>query len=220
MKQFKGIIFDMDGLLVDTEKLYYRGIKEIADQMQIPYDFQYHLRYVGVSDEEMWTAFHERYNPNFGEEYVTNWIKQSYQHTLELFDTGEADLKPGAQELIDYLLAKRIPMGIATSNQRKVVDLLLEAHNLLDSFDFIFSAEDVKNGKPDPELFLKAQERLQIPPQKLLVLEDSKNGILAAAKAQIPVIMVPDLIAPTPEITSLALEVLTSLHEVLEFIKK
>lgn len=213
MKRISGIIFDMDGLLFDTEMLYYQATQKIADEMGFPYNKELYMRFLGVSDEEVWENYHQLF-AEFGSQRVQAFIDNAYEETLRMFAAGEGDLKPGVHELLNYLEEARIPKVIASSNQRKMIDTLLSQHHLAERFDGIVSADDVSRAKPDPEIFCKAQILLGKPKEELLIFEDSQNGILAADGAGIPVILVPDLLPPTQKMTELAHEIFTSLEQV------
>lgn len=211
------VIFDMDGLLFDTEMVYYEATQMVADQMGFPYDKEFYLRFLGVSDEEVWANYHEIF-AEYGRETVQRFIDESFQETLSRFASGNVQLKPGVMELLDFLEEQDIPKVVASSNQRKVIELLLEKNNLLTRFDMIVSAENVKRAKPDPEIFLLAQQKLGTTKENTLILEDSQNGILAAEAAEIPVIMVPDLLEPSAELADKTVAVVSSLHEIPTFI--
>lgn len=216
---YKAVIFDMDGLLFDTEIVYYEASQMVADQMGFPYDKELYLKYLGVSDEEVWANYHQIF-ASFGKNNVQKFINDAYEETIRRFSLGAVQLKPGVIELLDFLEEHRIPKVVASSNQRHIIDLLLEKNQLTNYFETIVSAENVKRAKPDPEIFLLAHEYLGTKKQETLVLEDSKNGILAAASAEIPVIMIPDLLAPSEELQQKTLAVLSSLHEVPGYLKK
>ncbi|WP_165002919.1 MULTISPECIES: HAD family phosphatase [unclassified Enterococcus] len=216
--KYNAVIFDMDGLLFDTELVYYEASQVVADKMGLPYDKELYLRFLGVSDEEVWANYH-RIFADFGKQNVQRFIKDSYQETLDRFSRGAVQMKPGVLELLSFLEDHQIPKVVASSNQRKVIELLLSKNNLLDRFQEIVSAENVQRAKPDPEIFLLAQEKLGIPKPETLILEDSQNGILAASAAQIPVVMVPDLLAPSPELIRKTAGVVSSLHEIPALIK-
>lgn len=216
---YKAVIFDMDGLLFDTEIVYYEASQMIADQMGFPYDKELYLKYLGVSDEEVWANYHQIF-ASFGKNNVQKFINDAYEETIRRFSLGAVQLKPGVIELLDFLEEHRIPKVVASSNQRHIIELLLEKNQLTNYFETIVSAENVKRAKPDPEIFLLAHEYLGTKKQETLVLEDSKNGILAAASAEIPVIMIPDLLAPSEDLQQKTLAVLSSLHEVPGYLKK
>ncbi|EQA3610288.1 HAD family hydrolase [Enterococcus hirae] len=216
---YKAVIFDMDGLLFDTEIVYYEASQMVADQMGFPYDKELYLKYLGVSDEEVWANYHQIF-AGFGKNNVQKFINDAYEETIRRFSLGAVQLKPGVIELLDFLEEHRIPKVVASSNQRHIIELLLEKNQLTNYFETIVSAENVKRAKPDPEIFLLAHEYLGTKKQETLVLEDSKNGILAAASAEIPVIMIPDLLAPSEDLQQKTLAVLSSLHEVPGYLKK
>lgn len=216
---YKAVIFDMDGLLFDTEIVYYEASQMVADQMGFPYDKELYLKYLGVSDEEVWANYHQIF-ASFGKNNVQKFINDAYEETIRRFSFGAVQLKPGVIELLDFLEEHRIPKVVASSNQRHIIELLLEKNQLTNYFETIVSAENVKRAKPDPEIFLLAHEYLGTKKQETLVLEDSKNGILAAASAEIPVIMIPDLLAPSEDLQQKTLAVLSSLHEVPGYLKK
>lgn len=216
---YKAVIFDMDGLLFDTEIVYYEASQMVADQMGFPYDKELYLKYLGVSDEEVWANYHQIF-ASFGKNNVQKFINDAYEETIRRFSLGAVQLKPGVIELLDFLEEHRIPKVVASSNQRHIIELLLEKNQLTNYFETIVSAENVKRAKPDPEIFLLAHEYLGTKKQETLVLEDSKNGILAATSAEIPVIMIPDLLAPSEDLQQKTLAVLSSLHEVPGYLKK
>ena len=153
MAKLRGVIFDMNGLIFDTELLYYQATQIVADQMGIPYTKELYLAYVGVSDEEVWAAYHERFDEAFGHQMIEDFIQAAFHQTLEMFQRGEAELKPGIHELLHYLDEKKIPRVLASSNQRKVIDTLLEAAGLKAEFTEIVCFDDVTRAKPDPEIF-------------------------------------------------------------------
>jgi HAD superfamily hydrolase (TIGR01509 family) len=160
------------------------------------------------------------YDDLHGEEAIVEFIDRSFNRTIELFEAGVADLKPGLTEILDYLAEKQIPRIIASSNQRRIIDILLEKNGLQDAFEHIVSFEDVTRAKPDPEIFEKAHQFFDAPKENILILEDSKNGILAAHSAGIDVIMIPDLLEPTPDLVEKSLAVLDTLADVPGFLEK
>lgn len=218
MKKVKGIIFDMDGLLFDTESIYCEANLVVADKYDIPFTKDTYARFIGISDEEVWAELHKMY-ADHGEETVQKFIDESWGMAHDRFKTGEVDLKPGVHELLAYLEEKEIPRVLASSNVRPVIEILLEHAGIRDKFSDIISAEDVKFAKPDPEIFVIAAERLGMSSADCLVLEDSKNGILAAEGAGVPVVMVPDIVPPTAELREKTEAVFTSLHDVIEFLE-
>ena len=216
----KGVIFDMDGLIFDTETLVYQATQRAADELQITFGKADYLRYLGISDEEYVQVAHSDYDKDYGEATVTEFIRRSYAYTKEMFDAGLVATKPGVAELLHYLEAQGIQRILASSNNRPEIERLLAQADLTQDFPVVVSAEDVHRAKPDPAIFLAAADLLQLPPHELLVLEDSANGVKAAIAAEIPVIMVPDLLEPDTELAEKTLAVLPDLHQVKEFLAK
>jgi HAD superfamily hydrolase (TIGR01509 family) len=128
------------------------------------------------------------------------------------------ELKPGALELLDTLDEMRLPRAIATSSSHRTVERHLTAHGLSGRFDVIVGHGDCENGKPAPDPFLKAAERLGIEPTLCLALEDSHNGVRSASAAGMMSLMVPDLLEPTEEIRGLCTLIVPNLHEVRHLI--
>lgn len=218
MKRTKGIIFDMDGLLFDTELIYQDANLVVAEKYGIPFTKETYKRFIGISDEEVWAALHEMY-ADYDKETVQKFIDESWGLAHDRFKTGEVDLKPGVHELLAYLEEKNIPRVLASSNVRPVIEILLEHAGIRDKFVDIVSAEDVNLAKPAPEIFVIAADRLGLAPEDALVLEDSKNGILAAECAGVPVVMVPDIVAPTSELEAKTIAVLPTLHQVIDLLE-
>lgn len=213
----KGLIFDLDGLLFNTEEIYYESSQKVADEMQLPYSRKTYLKYLGLSDEELWGSYHRDF-AEFGEKMVAEFIKKSYEETLHIFHEGDVPLKKGAQELLTWSQEQEIPCVIASSNNRKTIELLLERGELREFFGEIFSAENVTYAKPHPELVEKAATFFSAPKKDLVMLEDSLNGVTASFAAGVPVILVPDLLAPTPEMEKMASHILPDLLAVKNFL--
>ncbi|MBO0467119.1 HAD family phosphatase [Enterococcus plantarum] len=219
MKKIDGVIFDMDGLLFDTELIYYQSTQKIADAMNFPYSKEVYLQFLGVSDEEVQENYHRIYK-EFGKEKVDEFIQRSYDDTYQVFEAGKVPLKEGVLELLDFLDQQDIPRIVASSNVRPAIELLLDGAGIKDRFSDIVSAEDVTRAKPDPQIFRKALASLGTKADNTLIFEDSFHGVTAADAAGIPVIMVPDLLAPTDEIREKTLEIFESLTQVPAYLKK
>lgn len=121
---------------------------------------------------------------------------------------------------MQFLEDQEIPKIVASSNVRPVIEILLEHAGIRNQFQEIVSAEDVKLAKPNPEIFNIARQHLGTIAEETLVLEDAQHGVQAAISAGIPVIMVPDMIQPAEELSKQTAAVLSSLHEVIDYIQK
>lgn len=208
----------MDGLLFDTELIYYESTQKIADAMNFPYSKEVYLQFLGVSDEEVQENYHRIYQ-DFGKEKVDEFIQRSYDDTYQVFESGKVPLKDGVLELLNFLDQQEIPRIVASSNVRPAIELLLDGAGIKERFSGIISANDVSRAKPDPEIFQKALAHLGTKAANTLIFEDSFHGVTAAEAAGIPVIMVPDLLAPTDEIKEKTLEIFESLTQVPAYLK-
>ena len=208
------IIFDMDGLLFDTETLYQEAILLAAAEGGHEIAVDVFNRTVGLP----WAESRALLLSHFGEafrvdEFQATWVR----HFWVIAETRLA-LKPGALELLDTLDQFRLPRAIATSSSRRTVERHLTAHNLVGRFEQIVGHGDYERGKPAPDPFLKAAERLGVEPRLCLALEDSHNGIRSASSAGMMTVMVPDLLEPTDEIRALSIFVARDLHDVRRLI--
>lgn len=191
----KLVIFDMDGVVFDSEKLYFTANKMAADELKMSYSLDYYRRFIGAGNEYMMQAMTE----DFGDAgLISAFMERSFGLIDTLVAQGKMELKPGFLALSAYLQEHQVPYVLASSNDRQQIDHYLQnAHQEL-GFARIISADDVSQAKPSPEIFLQAWEKSGQPvKEQTLVIEDSHNGIVAANRAVLPVAMVPDLIGPT-----------------------
>ncbi|HAQ41512.1 MAG TPA: hypothetical protein DCM73_12250 [Clostridiales bacterium] len=211
------VIFDMDGLMFDSENLLFKSWKEAMKKMGHEPSMDVFLKTLGITDEKT----REFYTDYFGDELEG---KRFCKITIEIFSgllsKGELKIKPGLTELIDYLNRNNIKKAIASSNNRKVIFRNIEVTGIKNDFDYIISGDDVKEGKPHPEIFERVCEALNIAKENTLILEDSLNGIKAGHAASIKSIMIPDLLMPTEEAKEKSHTILNSLFEVIDFLEK
>jgi HAD superfamily hydrolase (TIGR01509 family) len=208
------IVFDMDGLLFDTETLYQEAFLLAAAEGNHDAASGIFSRMVGVPWHRSRELLLEHFGANFpADEFAATWVR----HFWLIAETRLA-LKPGVVELLDALDGLRLPRAIATSSSHRTVQHHLAAHGLVGRFDAIIGSGDYASGKPAPDPFLTAAERLGVAPETCLALEDSHNGIRSASAAGMMTIMVPDLLDPTEEIRGLCTLVVGDLHEVRRLI--
>jgi len=209
-RQPAAVVFDMDGLLFDSERLYAESILTAAREVGCSMSHDVFLQLVGRSRE----VNHRFLLDHYGADYPLQALIATWgRHFLALAAVG-LPLKPGATELLDLLDDLELPRAIATSNTHASVHRNLAALGLAERFHAIVGHGDYASGKPAPDPFLRAAERLDVAPALCLALEDSHNGIRAASAAGMMAIMVPDLIAPTDEIQGLCTHVVVDLHDV------
>jgi HAD superfamily hydrolase (TIGR01509 family) len=204
------VVFDMDGLLVDTETVSHEAMTLAARQQghELPHDL--FIRTVGMNFAHSGQLFADHFGPAFDLPLFQAESTRLFRAAGEL---GVA-LKDGVLELLDLLDRLKLPRAIATSSPHQDVERHLRHHDLKARFDAIVAGGDYARSKPFPDPFLKAAEVLGVDPTHCLALEDSHNGIRAAHAAGMMAVMVPDLLEPTEEMHALCVRVIESLHDV------
>jgi HAD superfamily hydrolase (TIGR01509 family) len=215
-REVKAVVFDMDGLLVDTEQVVFRAMQAAAAGIGGEMPFTTFQRMVGLAHASSDLILHEHFGDGFDLEGWSKVVSGHFQAELAL--SGIA-LKSGVVEILDRLDALHLPRAIATSSGRPAVQQALGPYGLVKRFDAVITREDQTRHKPHPEPFLKAAEALGVAPQDCLALEDSHNGIRAAHAAGMMTIMVPDMLDPTEEMQTLTIRIARDLHEVRELLE-
>jgi HAD superfamily hydrolase (TIGR01509 family) len=208
------VIFDMDGLLFDTEALYQEAILLTAAEHGHEVAPAFFLRTVGLP----WAQCRALLLSHFGEAFPVEQFQAAWVRNFWVFADTRLALKPGALELLDALDEVGLPRAIATSSSRRTVERHLTAHDLMGRFDEIVGHGDYETGKPAPDPFLTAAKRLGVAPALCLALEDSHSGVRSAFAAGMMTVMVPDLLEPTEEIRNLCTSVVADLHAVRRLI--
>jgi HAD superfamily hydrolase (TIGR01509 family) len=206
----QAVVFDMDGLLFDTEALFFEAMRAEGTIQGFGITREFFLSLVGLNTERNHTLMREHFGPDFPAERFHSACRDRF---FGLLDT---DLKPktGVFELLDRIDELALPRAIATSSQRSNVQHHLEAFDLTHRFDVIIANGDYARGKPHPDPFLVAARALEINPGACLALEDSHNGVRSAAAAGMVTIMVPDLLPANAEMHALAHHIAADLHAV------
>ena len=186
------IIFDMDGLLFNTEALYQEAILIAAAEKGHDATSGIFSRTVGLPWPQTRSLLIDHFGDTFpADEFISAWVRH-----FDLMASTRLSLKPGAIDLLDALDDLRLPRAIATSSAHHTVMHHLTTHNLVGRFHEIVGHGDYASGKPAPDPFLRAAERLGVEPRLCLALEDSYNGVRSASAAGMMTIMVPDLLEP------------------------
>jgi len=204
------VVFDMDGLLFDTETLRQEALLLAAADGGHEIVFDVFNRAIGLP----WTQSRPLFVSHFGETFPAEEFHKSWVDHFWVIAETRLTLKPGALELLDLLDRLGLPRAIATSSSHRTIKRHLTAYDLTRRFDAIVGRGDYANGKPAPDPFLNAAERLGVKPRLGMALEDSHNGVRSASSAGMMTIMVPDLLEPTDEIRGLCTFVAGDLHEV------
>ena len=208
------VIFDMDGLLFDTEALWQEALLSAAAEAGHAIPEEVYNKSIGIRRSHSRPLFLS----HFGEDFAFDDFHANWSRHFRWIAADKLALKPGALELLDTLDQLRLPRAIATSSSRTTVESHLGTHNLMDRFDQIVCRGDYENGKPAPDPFLKAAERLGVEPRLCLALEDSHVGVRSASAAGTMTVMVPDLLEPTAEIAALCISVARDLNQVRDLV--
>jgi beta-phosphoglucomutase family hydrolase len=173
-------IFDMDGVIVDTEPLYIKMNKDFLKQYNVQISDEEYNQFIGISATKMWDFLKEKYSLPYTTVELIAIEKQAKYNVLASTDLKIID---GIVALLQMLKDKEYSIAIASSSMRKNIELIITKTNLKSYFDFVVSGEDVQNGKPAPDIFLKAMQHFNKQPEDCIVLEDARNGVLAAKAA-------------------------------------
>lgn len=216
-KIIKGAIFDMDGLMIDTEKLYLRYWKQAAA------DFGYimedkHVFAIRSLARKFSIPMLKEF---FGENFPTEDVRARRTELINAHITAHGiDLKKGLFELLEYLKKHSIRIAVATATPKNRAMMYLEKINALNFIDAVVCGDMVTNGKPDPEIYLTAAKALDLPPDECAAFEDSPNGIKAAYSAGCHAIMIPDMTQPDEELMPMLSGVYKSLDEAVSFFER
>jgi HAD superfamily hydrolase (TIGR01509 family) len=214
MKNFKAAIFDMDGLLLDSELLALKAFEAGCEQFGLGDQTELFMRFVGTNADkgnaEMKQALDGLINVdkfiNTWRGIYTDWVAKK-----------PVPLKSGVKEVLIHLNSLNIPMAVATSTKTTAAEKKLSMAGIFDYFDVVIGGEQVTLSKPAPDIFLKAASTLSIEPLACIAFEDSPNGVKSAVAAGMTVVQIPDMIKPDAVLLKLGHIVLDSLSDVLTF---
>ena len=210
----RGAIFDMDGTLFDTEKLYRQAWIETADTFGVERKPEIAALMSGGTVDRFFKVLSQYFPTVDGREYV----KRVFQRVVKDIEKN-LEMKPGVVEILTYCREQNISTAIASSAGTADVIKNIRRAGIEKFFDAIVGGDQVTNGKPAPDIFLLAAKKINLPPNDCYAFEDSLNGIRAAAAANCAAIMVIDQTQPTPDVRELCAGVFNSLNEALEWIK-
>jgi len=212
----QAILFDMDGLMIDTESVSGHAWLRAAAEVGVAIPEQVILGMVGLSVNKCL----DHVAAHFQDRSLAEKLSQRCRHHYhELMSTGELRLKPGIIEVLDWVQSQAIPHAVATSTQRLMCDIKLQRTGLGPYFQHTVAGDEVANTKPAPDVYLAAAALLDITPAACVVLEDSLIGMRAALAAGMRVILVPDMLQPAAHETSDALAVCEDLHQALALLQ-
>jgi HAD superfamily hydrolase (TIGR01509 family) len=190
----EAVVFDLDGVLVQSEELWDGARRELAEDHGIEWPEGATDAMMGMSSKEWSRYMHDEVGvPDEPEEInrkVLAWVERRYRDELPWI--------PGAQEAVRRI-GRHFPLGLATSSNREIIDIVVEVGGLGDLLQVTVSSEEVERGKPAPDVYLEATKRMRVDPRRTAAVEDSTNGLLAAQAAGMRVIAIPNDAHPPAE---------------------
>lgn len=209
-------IFDMDGLILDTETIARKVWPICYDFISNEEADKDYLHIVGKSNAAIVSYLSEKY-PGQPIEQINSRVDEEIINYVAKYGAG---IKKGVLELFEFLDRHGIKKALATSSHRRVATTLLTKENLLERFDVIVCGNEIRHSKPHPEIFLTAASQMQTLPSSCYVCEDSFNGILAAAAGGMIPIMIPDQVMPTEEIARKAFRIYPCISDIIPLLKE
>ena len=211
-----GVIFDMDGTMFDTERMWATFWEPALAALGLPYREGLAEAARGTAGVTTRNVVRQFYGPDCDAEAIVDSL---HRVADEVFFSAPVPKKPGLDALLAWLKAQHIPMAVASSSREAMIRHNLDVWGLTQDFTTIVSGQHVAHSKPDPEIFLLTAQKLDVEPSRCLVLEDSYNGVRAGAAGGFVTVMVPDLVPADDEMKRLYTMECTSLEEVLEKLK-
>lgn len=214
MRKFKAVIFDMDGLLLDSEKLALDAFQTTCLSFELGDLTELFKRCIGTNSERGQSILKD------GLKGIADYEKFSLVWNTKykrITDESPIPLKSGVKQLLDYIESIGIPIAVATSTKTDSAKSKLKSSGIIEYFDVIIGGDQVAQSKPEPEIYLKAASTLAKDPSNCLAVEDSANGVKSALEAGMTVVQIPDLVQPDEALLKMGHIVLASLDDVLEY---
>ncbi len=199
----KAALFDMDGLLIDSEAVYIKAMQAAARSFELEMPLEFCHSMVGIPRAECNVMIQERYGEGFNLEEFRGVYSANVSRLME----ARVPVKAGVVEVLAFLAEHGIPCGVATSALRATAESHLGRAGLLPRFATLVARDDVERAKPFPDIYLEAARRLAVPPRNCIAFEDSSPGLTAAHAAGTMAIMVPDILQPSDEVRAKCLHI-------------
>lgn len=212
----RAVLFDMDGVIFDSERAVLAVWREIAGELQLKGIDEVFVQCVGVNKRRTREIFGEAY-PTLDFDDFDQRVRTRF---LSRYDKGRLPVKPGAAEILRAFSERGLPLALASSTRTVTVRRELEEAGLLRFFTVVIGGDQVTHSKPDPEIFLRAAAQLGVRPEDCAVIEDSFNGIRAARAGGFHAVMVPDLLPPDAEMEEKAEIIVKDLFEAKRYLEE
>lgn len=213
---YDAVVFDMDGVIFDTERIVLKAWQVVADKYNIKDVDKAHLACLGMNQSDACDKFCEIYGEDFP---YYEYKKETRELFFGPFYGEHLPIKPGTKELLQYLKNEKKKIALASSTRLEIVEKELSDAGLLHYFDALMCGDMVSKSKPDPEIFVRACQKLQVSVERTYAIEDSYNGIKSAYYGGLIPVMIPDMLEPTDEIKGYVKHIFNSLLEFLEYLR-
>lgn len=217
INKIKAVVFDMDGVLFDTEKMFLDAWETIGKEKGILNVEESAKKCIGLSTADSVALLKDIYGKDFPVEKYHGLINELVRRRIE---SDGMPVKKGAREILEYLYSVDFIVGLASSTVYDKVIEHLERAGMRKYFRVIVGGDMIAHSKPDPEIYRTACRQLGVEPSETAAVEDSKNGIISAHRAGMIPLLVPDLVEPTEEMLSMSQQCFESLVEAKDFLKR
>ncbi len=217
MKDFDAVIFDMDGVIFDSERATLLCWLELSKEKNFENIYEVFLKCTGTTMEKTKSIVLEAYGDDFPYDEYASLASKMYH---ERYDGGKLPMKKGVKDILEYLKENNKKIALASSSRKETVEKELRDAGIYSFFDEIVTGDMVNRSKPEPDIFLKACEAVGVKPDRAYAIEDSYNGIRAAFRGGLKPIMVPDLLEADDEMKKLSDKVLNDLNAVIGYLNE
>ena len=217
MKDFDAVIFDMDGVIFDSERATLLCWLELSKEKNFENIYEVFLKCTGTTMEKTKSIVLEAYGDDFPYDEYASLASKMYH---ERYDGGKLPMKKGVKDILEYLKENNKKIALASSARKETVEKELRDAGIYSFFDEIVTGDMVNRSKPEPDIFLKACEAVGVKPDRAYAIEDSYNGIRAAFRGGLKPIMVPDLLEADDEMKKLSDKVLNDLNAVIGYLNE
>lgn len=217
----KAILFDMDGLIFDSEKVWAKHNIEKSITLPKPINKDIWLSWMGSKEESVRKDLQKRF-PNFDRNKIIAYREAVLNAVHDDFKNGNVDIKKGFDEIINFAKVNKLKTALATSSDYSMIEAIFSAkgYDYKKLFDFVISGTEVPNGKPAPDIYNICLKEFNIIPKEAVILEDSINGVMSGINSGSNTIMVIDIAKPTPELIKKCTYICNNLIEAKNYIEK